>query len=137
MAYWKEHSTEATVETMMLDTKAQLLDASERPEIMGAQRDADPPALCLTLPRPPAALLPPSLEGLRVLELGAGIGRFTGLLAQRNAVHVHAVDFMQNLIQEVRAFPAASRHVRGDARAHAHVHGQRSCSMLLCLHSFH
>ena len=35
MAYWQAHSTEATVETMMLDTKAKELDASERPEIMG------------------------------------------------------------------------------------------------------
>ena len=47
-------------------------------------------------------MLPASLEGLRVLELGAGIGRFTGLLAQRKARSVHAVDFMPNLIEEVR-----------------------------------
>jgi 2-polyprenyl-3-methyl-5-hydroxy-6-metoxy-1,4-benzoquinol methylase len=49
-----------------------------------------------------AGLLPESLAGLRVLELGAGIGRFTGLLANHGAAHVHAVDFMQNLIDEVR-----------------------------------
>jgi 2-polyprenyl-3-methyl-5-hydroxy-6-metoxy-1,4-benzoquinol methylase len=49
-----------------------------------------------------AGLLPASLAGLRVLELGAGIGRFTGMLAQHGAAHVHAVDFMQNLIDEVR-----------------------------------
>jgi phosphoethanolamine N-methyltransferase len=35
-AYWKEHSTEATLETMLLDTKARELDEKERPEIMGA-----------------------------------------------------------------------------------------------------
>ena len=52
-----------------------------------------------------AALLPPSLAGMRVLELGAGIGRFTGLLAA-TASQVHAVDFMPNLIEEARASPA-------------------------------
>jgi 2-polyprenyl-3-methyl-5-hydroxy-6-metoxy-1,4-benzoquinol methylase len=51
---------------------------------------------------PAAGLLPASLAGLRVLELGAGIGRFTGLLAAAGASHVHAVDFMANLIEEVR-----------------------------------
>lgn len=35
-----------------------------------------------------------SVEEKRVLELGAGIGRFTGDLA-RTAKSVHAVDFMQ------------------------------------------
>jgi 2-polyprenyl-3-methyl-5-hydroxy-6-metoxy-1,4-benzoquinol methylase len=47
-------------------------------------------------------LLPPSLAGLRVLELGAGIGRFTRALGEAGAAHVHAVDFMKNLIEEVR-----------------------------------
>ena len=46
--------------------------------------------------------------GMRVLELGAGIGRFTGLLAA-TAARVHAVDFMQNLIDEARPSRAASR----------------------------
>lgn len=40
-----------------------------------------------------------SVEGLRVVELGAGIGRFTGELA-RTAKSVIALDFMQNLIDE-------------------------------------
>jgi phosphoethanolamine N-methyltransferase len=35
------------------------------------------------------------VEGKRLLELGAGIGRFTGDLA-RTAKAVHAVDFMQS-----------------------------------------
>ena len=67
------------------------------------------------LTRPSASgLLPASLAGLRVLELGAGIGRFTGLLAQ-TAAHVHAVDFMQNLIDEVCAL--ATTGGRGAAQA--------------------
>jgi phosphoethanolamine N-methyltransferase len=32
-AYWKEHSTEATVEAMMLDSKAADIDKLERPEV--------------------------------------------------------------------------------------------------------
>jgi hypothetical protein len=131
VAYWQQHSAEPTLETMMLDTKARELDAAERPEIMGASQRCSAaagasraPGVCAPrrrLPRPRrrcsrggvhcvtrrvplccAALLPPSLAGLRVLELGAGIGRFTGLLAAHGAAHVHAVDFMKNLIDEVR-----------------------------------
>ena len=32
-AYWKEHSGEATVEAMMLDSKAADIDKLERPEV--------------------------------------------------------------------------------------------------------
>jgi 2-polyprenyl-3-methyl-5-hydroxy-6-metoxy-1,4-benzoquinol methylase len=49
-----------------------------------------------------------------VLELGAGIGRFTRALAEAGAAHVHAVDFMKNLIEEVRA---SLRSCHGAARA--------------------
>lgn len=89
----------------MLDTQAALLDAAERPEILGAFA-----ATTLSFPRTAvltsslsdvAGLIPDNLEGVRVLELGAGIGRFTGALARRGASRVHAVDFMENLIQEV------------------------------------
>ena len=41
-----------------------------------------------------------SVAGKRVVELGAGIGRFTGELA-RGAANVLAIDFMENLIQQV------------------------------------
>lgn len=41
------------------------------------------------------------VEGARVVELGAGIGRFTGELAAV-ARSVLAVDFMKNLIEENR-----------------------------------
>lgn len=41
----------------------------------------------------------PSLQGNRVLELGAGIGRFTGFLAQ-GASHVTAVDLAPQLIEK-------------------------------------
>ncbi len=32
-SYWKEHSANATVEAMMLDSQAKLIDKQERPEV--------------------------------------------------------------------------------------------------------
>ena len=45
------------------------------------------------------SLLPP-FEGKSVLELGAGIGRFTGELAQK-AGHVISLDFIESVIKKV------------------------------------
>lgn len=45
------------------------------------------------------SLLPP-FEGNSVLELGAGIGRFTGELAKR-AGEVIALDFIESIIKKV------------------------------------
>lgn len=33
--YWREHSTQCTVEAMMLDSAASVIDAHERPEVTG------------------------------------------------------------------------------------------------------
>nr|XP_034917409.1 phosphoethanolamine N-methyltransferase 1-like [Populus alba] len=63
---------------MMRDSKASELDKEERPEIL--------------------SLLPP-YEGKTVLELGAGIGRFTGELAQK-AGQVVALDFIESAIKK-------------------------------------
>jgi len=51
--FWLEHSTEATVEMMMLDDTAEILTEKEVPEILD---------------------LLPQYTGKDVLELGAGIG---------------------------------------------------------------
>lgn len=51
------HKQGNSMENMMLDNSASLLDQMDRPEVLG--------------------LLPP-YEGKRVLELASGIGRFTG-----------------------------------------------------------
>lgn len=51
--FWKEHSQHATVEEMMLDSNARVLTQHELPEILE---------------------LLPSLDGIDILELGAGIG---------------------------------------------------------------
>ncbi|TVU35439.1 hypothetical protein EJB05_17328 [Eragrostis curvula] len=77
-SYWEEHSRNLTVEAMMLDSRAADLDKEERPEVLS---------------------LLPSLEGKSVLELGAGIGRFTGELA-KTAGHVLALDFIESAIKK-------------------------------------
>lgn len=77
-SYWIEHSKELTVEAMMLDSQASDLDKEERPEIL--------------------SLLPP-FEGKSILELGAGIGRFTGDLA-KVAGHVLSLDFIESVIKK-------------------------------------
>ncbi|XP_028271801.1 phosphoethanolamine methyltransferase [Parambassis ranga] len=78
--FWKEHSKAATVEEMMLDSRARELTQHELPEILS---------------------LLPSLAGCRVLELGAGIGRFTSHLLTK-AAHVTAVDFMESFVEKNR-----------------------------------
>ncbi|KAI8528614.1 hypothetical protein RHMOL_Rhmol12G0161400 [Rhododendron molle] len=80
-SYWIEHSVDLTVEAMMLDSKAADLDKEERPEVL--------------------SLLPP-FEGKSVLELGAGIGRFTGELAKK-ADQVLALDFIDSAIKKVES----------------------------------
>ena len=52
-----------------------------------------------------------SVEGQRVVELGAGIGRFTGELAV-TAESVLAVDFMEHLIAENREVNQRFQNVR-------------------------
>eukprot|EP00268_Persea_americana_P064537 TRINITY_DN850_c0_g1_i2.p1 TRINITY_DN850_c0_g1~~TRINITY_DN850_c0_g1_i2.p1 ORF type:complete len:491 (-),score=107.70 TRINITY_DN850_c0_g1_i2:232-1704(-) len=76
--YWIEHSADLTVESMMLDSRASDLDKEERPEVL--------------------SLLPP-FQGKSILELGAGIGRFTGELAKK-AGEVLAVDFIESVIKK-------------------------------------
>ncbi|EYU33965.1 hypothetical protein ABFS83_09G056000 [Erythranthe nasuta] len=77
-SYWVEHSVDLTLESMMLDSKASDLDKEERPEVL--------------------SLLPP-YEGKSVLELGAGIGRFTGELAKK-AGQLVALDFIEGSIKK-------------------------------------
>ncbi|KAM9377274.1 phosphoethanolamine methyltransferase isoform 2-T2 [Pholidichthys leucotaenia] len=78
--FWKEHSRDATVEEMMLDSCAQELTQQELPEVLS---------------------MLPSLKGCKVLELGAGIGRYTRHLLTR-ASHVTAVDFMESFVEKNR-----------------------------------
>ncbi|XP_064611042.1 uncharacterized protein LOC135475181 isoform X2 [Liolophura sinensis] len=76
--YWKEHSKESSAKEMMLDSKGELLVTAEVDEIM--------------------SYLPP-LSNKDVIELGAGIGRYTGLLAEKCKSLV-AVDFMEGFLKK-------------------------------------
>ncbi|XP_063613827.1 uncharacterized protein LOC134787065 [Penaeus indicus] len=75
-SYWQVYSP--SLESMMLSNDAKYLAENEQNEVM--------------------SYLPP-YQGKRVLELGAGIGRFTARLATV-AGHVTAVDFMQEYIDK-------------------------------------
>eukprot|EP01036_Dinobryon_divergens_P037133 gene37133-48509_t len=71
-SYWVEEHGAPTLENMMLDDNAAAMDVLERPEILAEL---------------------PSLNSKAVLELGAGIGRFSSGLAEK-AASVVAVDFV-------------------------------------------
>ncbi|KAF5734026.1 putative phosphoethanolamine n-methyltransferase [Tripterygium wilfordii] len=88
--YWIEHSSDLSVEAMMLDSKAADLDKEERPEVL--------------------SMLPP-YEGKSILELGAGIGRFTGELAKK-AGHVIALDFIESVIRKNENINGSYKNVK-------------------------
>ncbi|XP_078689244.1 uncharacterized protein LOC144920768 isoform X1 [Branchiostoma floridae x Branchiostoma belcheri] len=88
--FWREHSTKASLEEMMLDDNAKELSKVELPEILS---------------------LLPGIEGKTILELGAGIGRYTAPLAQK-AKHVTAVDFMESFIRKNEEVNGHHQNVR-------------------------
>ncbi|XP_059453251.1 phosphoethanolamine N-methyltransferase 1-like isoform X2 [Corylus avellana] len=88
--YWIEHSADLTVEAMMLDSKASDLDKEERPEVLS---------------------ILPSYEGKSILELGAGIGRFTGELAQK-AGQLLALDFIESVIKKNESINGHHKNVK-------------------------
>ncbi|XP_043931612.1 phosphomethylethanolamine N-methyltransferase-like isoform X2 [Protopterus annectens] len=78
--YWAEHSKAATIEEMMLDSHAQIIAVEEQPEIID---------------------MLPDIDGKTILELGAGIGRFTDHFATVGN-NVTAVDFMKTFLDRNR-----------------------------------
>jgi phosphoethanolamine N-methyltransferase len=78
LEFWQEKP--ATVDGMVLVDDCDILDRAERADIL--------------------AQLPP-LEGMDILELGAGIGRYTSHFV-RVARHVMVVDFVEKFIEENR-----------------------------------
>ncbi|PON62196.1 Methyltransferase domain containing protein [Parasponia andersonii] len=78
-AYWLQHySADLTVEAILLDSKDSDLDREERPEVLS---------------------LLPKYEGKSVVDLGAGIGRFTSEFSQK-ANQVVAIDFIESVIKK-------------------------------------
>lgn len=88
--YWIEHSTDLTIESMMVNSDSHELDFEETAEVI--------------------SLLPP-YEGKTVVELGAGIGRFTAELAQR-AAQVLAVDFIEDVTRKNESINAHHKNVK-------------------------
>jgi phosphoethanolamine N-methyltransferase len=76
--YWVKHSQLASIQEMLLDSNAEEISDQEMPEILS---------------------MLPTFKGKKVLELGAGIGRFTNLLAKQ-ADSVIAVDFIEKFIKK-------------------------------------
>ncbi|TMW60908.1 hypothetical protein Poli38472_000950 [Pythium oligandrum] len=85
-SYWAEHSTNTSIETMMLDTNARTLHELEIPEILEKA---------------------PDMAGKDVLELAAGIGRYTGILGTKTKSLV-AVEFIEDFH---KANEAANSHL--------------------------
>ncbi|KAJ8564467.1 hypothetical protein K7X08_000927 [Anisodus acutangulus] len=75
----------------MLDSKTADLDKEERPDVL--------------------SLLPP-YEGKIVLELGAGIGRFTGELAKK-VEKLIALDFIEGTIKKNESINGHHKNVKG------------------------
>ncbi|CAN7947124.1 unnamed protein product, partial [Ixodes pacificus] len=76
--YWEHFNP--SLESMMLDPRAQMLNREENAEILSHL---------------------PDVSGKTLVELGAGIGRFTDKLAARCG-HVTAVDFMESYVEQNR-----------------------------------
>ncbi|XP_013401977.1 phosphoethanolamine N-methyltransferase-like, partial [Lingula anatina] len=76
--YWRQHSSEGNLQEMLLDNDAEDIAREETPEILS---------------------MLPDYENKDVIELGAGIGRFTSSLSEQSK-SVVAVDFMQNFIEK-------------------------------------
>ncbi|KAK7271196.1 hypothetical protein RJT34_26892 [Clitoria ternatea] len=89
-SYWIDQTAELSVESMMLDSNASHLDKEERPEVLS---------------------LLPEYEGKSVVELGAGIGRFTGDLALK-AGQLLAVDFIESAIKKNESINGHHKNVK-------------------------
>ncbi|OIT21052.1 PREDICTED: phosphoethanolamine N-methyltransferase 1-like [Nicotiana attenuata] len=89
-SYWMEQAAELTLEAMMLDSEASDLDKEDRTEVLS---------------------LLPSYEGKSVLELGAGIGRFTGDLAEK-AGELTALDFVEDVIKKNESINGHHKNVK-------------------------
>jgi phosphoethanolamine N-methyltransferase len=79
-SFWENYADAPSLQTMMLNKDAETFDEQDRNDVMGSL---------------------PSLRGMRIVEIGSGIGRFTPHLAH-HAKHVLATDFMKPFIDKNR-----------------------------------
>lgn len=88
--FWAKLENEATDDSMMLNKKAKVIGPVEKEEIL--------------------SLVPPR-AGLDILELAAGIGRFTTTIAQEGAKSVIAVDLIQGFCDTNKEANASNSNV--------------------------
>ncbi|CAN4100295.1 unnamed protein product [Withania somnifera] len=89
-SYWIEKTAELNFEAMMLDSEASDLNKEDGNEVLS---------------------LLPDYEGKSVLELGAGVGRFTGDLAEK-AGELVAVDFVEEVIKKNKSINGHRKNVK-------------------------
>lgn len=87
--FWEKQSHVPTVQTMMLNKFADKVDHQDRQDILESI---------------------PDFQDMNVVELGAGIGRFTTLLAKK-AKHVTAMDIVESFTEENRKINGHMRNV--------------------------
>jgi len=78
--FWENYAAAPSLQTMMLNKDAETFDEQDRNDVMGSL---------------------PDLKGMRIVEIGSGIGRFTPALAHR-AKHVLATDFIKTFVDKNR-----------------------------------
>uniref|UniRef100_A0A915EV01 phosphoethanolamine N-methyltransferase n=1 Tax=Ditylenchus dipsaci TaxID=166011 RepID=A0A915EV01_9BILA len=88
-SFWNGFSGKADNASMMLNKNADELEAFDREDILAAL---------------------PDYNGMDVLDIGAGIGRFTSVFAQR-ARHVTTTDFIEQFIEKNRQRNAHFRNI--------------------------
>uniref|UniRef100_A0A0N4ZHS7 phosphoethanolamine N-methyltransferase n=1 Tax=Parastrongyloides trichosuri TaxID=131310 RepID=A0A0N4ZHS7_PARTI len=80
LEYWKQFGTDASINNMMLHANASVFEEKDREDV------------CLMLP---------DYTNKRVLDVGAGIGRFTAILSI-HASSTYATDFMKSYVEKLR-----------------------------------
>lgn len=96
--FWAKQSHAPTVQTMMLNKFADVVNERDSHDIISAL---------------------PDFSDMRIVELGAGIGRYTSILAAK-ALHLTAVDIVESFIEENRKINGHMKNINfvvGEASA--------------------
>jgi phosphoethanolamine N-methyltransferase len=95
--FWKLNSVQASIEEMLLDSRAEEISKFEVPEILGYLG-------------PFVKELKRTKGKVRAIELGAGIGRFTGYLADLCSL-LTSVDFIKTFVDKNRKINGHRKNV--------------------------